>query len=116
MLIVVLSTLVFASQNRATGLRDDGHLISTVIWHSPASPDSCNFKIYKYDDGIAEDAFTYTAPGALVRLGNFLTIADSISGVIKSVKMYFSSSSGASAQSCIVYFYKADQTTILKLK
>lgn len=112
MLIVVLSTLVFASQNRATGLRDDGHLISTVTWHSPASPDSCNFKLYKYDDGKAEDAFTYTAPGTLVRIGNFFLIADSISGVIKSVKMYFSSYSRDSAQSCIVYFYKADQTTI----
>ncbi len=111
MVIVVLSTLVFASQNRASGFRDDDHPVTTLTWHSPASPDSCNLKTYVYVDSIADNGITFGVWG-LIQMGNFFPIADYTSGVIKSVDMYFSSANGSTAQSCIVYFYKADQTTI----
>ena len=112
MLMVVLSTLVFASQNRATGFRDDECLTTTLTWHSPVSPDSCDLKTYVYyGDSIAMDGFTIFNT-VLFQMGNFFPIADYTSGVIKSVDMCFTSNSSTTAQSCIVYFYKADQTTI----
>jgi hypothetical protein len=108
MLMVVLSTLVFAFQNRAAGFRDDDCLTTTLSWHFPASPDSCNLMTYIYDDSVCNDGFS----PKIGRMGNFFTIADYTTGVIKSLDMCFSSYNGSTAQSCIVYFYKADQTTI----
>ena len=47
-------------------------------------------------------------------MGNYYPIPAYTAGVIKSVDMYFSSISGTTtAQSCIVYFYKPDHTTII---
>jgi hypothetical protein len=111
MLMVVLSILVFASQNRASGFWDDDCLTTTLTWHSPGSLDSCNLKTYVYDDSIALDGFSYGMASSL-RIGNYFPIADYTSGVIKSVDMCFTSDSSTTAQSCIVYFYKSDQTTI----
>jgi hypothetical protein len=108
MLMVVLSILVFAFQNRAAGFRDDDCLTTTLSWHFPASPDSCNLMTYIYDDSVCNDGFS----PKIGRMGNFFTIADYTTGVIKSLDMCFSSYNGSTAQSCIVYFYKADQTTI----
>jgi hypothetical protein len=111
MLMLVLLTFVFASQNRATGFRDDDNLNTTLTWHSPGSLDSCNLKTYVYDDSIALDGFSYGMASSL-RIGNYFPIADYTSGVIKSVDMCFSQYVSSTAQSCIVYFYKSDQTTI----
>jgi hypothetical protein len=112
-LIVVLSTLVFASQNRAAGFRDDDCLTTTLTWHSPASPDSCKFNTYVYySDSTPNDGFSYGVT-SLIRMGNYFPINAGYSGVIKSFDLCFSSDSLSSAQSCIVYVYKDDQTTII---
>jgi hypothetical protein len=113
-LMVVLSILIFASQNRASGFRDDDHLNTTLTCHSQVSPDSCNLMTYVYDDSMAYNGYTFGADG-LIQMGNFFPIADYTSGVIKSIDMCFSTDSSVittTAQSCIVYFYKSDQTTI----
>ncbi|MGA3015382.1 MAG: hypothetical protein ABSD71_15265, partial [Bacteroidales bacterium] len=108
MLTVVMLTLVFVSQNRASGSLDDDCPIATLTWHSPASPDSCDLKTYVYDDSVANDGFSTT----MGVLGNYIPIADYTSGEIKSIDMCFFSDSTTTAQSCVVYFYKTDQTTI----
>jgi hypothetical protein len=46
-------------------------------------------------------------------MGNYFPVDSNTSGTIQSVDMYFSSDEYSTAQSCIVYFYKADQTTII---
>jgi len=111
MLMVVLSTLVLAYQNRATGFRYENQFIKTDTSHLPEVPDSCKNNTYIYDDSIIGNAYSY-AIGGPVLLGNFFPIADHTNGVIKSLDMCFSSNSSTSAQSCVVYFYKADQTTM----
>jgi len=63
---------------------------------------------YVFDDSVCNDGCS-TKIG---RMGNFFPIADYTTGVIKSLDMCFSSYNGSTAQSCIVYFYKVDQTTI----
>ena len=109
LLMVVLSTLVFAFQNRANGFRSDDCLTTTLTWHSPASPDSCDLMRYQYDSNYCNDGFTTT----IGRMGNYFPIDYYTSGIIKSVDMCFSSiDSVTTAQSCIIYFYKSDQTTI----
>jgi hypothetical protein len=112
MLMVVLSTLVFASQNRANNFRGDDCLTTTLTCHSPVSPDSCKFNTYIfYPDSTAQAGFSYWVT-PFIRMGNYFPINEGTSGVIKSVDMCFSQYLSSTAQSCIVYFYKSDQTTI----
>jgi len=84
---------------------------TSLTWHSPVCPTSCSLKLYMYDSGIADNGYSYN-PAGLVQLGDYFPLAAGVSGVIKSFDMYFSSNSNSSAQSCVVYLYKADQTTI----
>ena len=107
MLTVVMLTLVFVSQNRASGSRDDDCITTTPTWHSPATPDSCGLKTYVFDDSVANYCVS-----SFWMTGNYFPIADYTSGVIKSIDMCFSSNSTTTAQSCIVYFFKTDGTTI----
>jgi Secretion system C-terminal sorting domain len=85
---------------------------TTLTWHSPECPKSCSLKQYMYDSGIADNAYSYGTAASLIQIGNFFNLGAGTSGVIKSFDMWFSSNSSTSAQSCIVYLYKADQTTI----
>jgi hypothetical protein len=102
-LIMLISSLVSASQTMTTEIRRA---------NSPTYADSCNLKQYLfYSDTLVEDGLTY-GPADFARMGCYFPIDDVTTGVIKSVDMCFSSNSATSAQSCIVYFYKADQTTI----
>ena len=113
LLTVVMLQLVFVSQNRASGSRDDGCTTTTPTWHSPASPDSCNLRTYVfYTDSIPSSGDTWIQTTGLFQMGNYFSIDNNTSGVIKSVDMCFTSNSQTTAQSCIVYFYKADQATI----
>jgi hypothetical protein len=65
-----------------------------------------------YDDGTAENGYTNNLTGTF-RIGNFYPLTATASGVIKSFDIYFSSNANSSAQSCVIYIYKADQTTII---
>jgi hypothetical protein len=85
---------------------------TTLTWHSPVCPTLCNLKQYMYDDGTAENGYTNNTAGTY-QLGNFYPIGAGTSGVIKSIDLYFSFNGNSSPQSCIIYFYKADQTTII---
>jgi hypothetical protein len=78
-----------------------------LSWKKP-NCGGCTLKQYIYDDGTPEDGYQISN----TQMGNYYPIPAYTSGVIKSVDMAFSSLSGTSAQSCIVYFYKPDQTTI----
>jgi len=95
-------TLLTGHQNQFT---------TSLTWHSPACPTSCTLKQYVYDNGTADNGYSYGV-GGLVQIGNYFPISATAAGVIKSLDMYFSSNASSSAQSCVVYFYKADQTTI----
>jgi hypothetical protein len=85
---------------------------SVPAWPSKVFSDSCDLKTYQDDNNLAEDGWS-PDPDSLIRMGNYFPLDSGTTGVIKSIDMYFSSNQISTAQSCIVYFYKADQTTIL---
>jgi hypothetical protein len=93
----------------------DGHqnqFTTSLTWHSPVCPASCSLKQYMYDNGIAGNGYTNNLTGTF-QIGNYFPIGAGVSGLIKSFDMYFSSNGNSSPQSCVVYIYKADQTTII---
>jgi hypothetical protein len=85
--------------------------VTSLTWHAPKCPAACTLGQYKYDNGTADDGYTNNTAGTW-QIGNYFPIAAGASGIIKSLDMYFSSNANSSAQSCVVVFYKADQTTI----
>ena len=76
--------------------------------------DTCIPVKYFDDNSIAfngiSSQFTF-APQ--LQMGNYFPINDGTSGVIKSIDMCFSSDSTTTPQTCVVYFYGKDQTTII---
>jgi len=124
MLMVLLSILLFIPQTRSQvanlprssstsfpGLNKD---ITSPPRYSSESSDSCTLKIYVEDDSIANDG--YSLPLGIghdtALLGNYFPIDSGISGIIKSVYLYFSSNSMSGAISSAIYFYKTDHKTI----
>jgi hypothetical protein len=85
---------------------------TTLTWRQPDCSAYCILKTYHWGTDIAGNAYSLYVPCGPVYLGNYYPIPNGASGVIKSLDIYFTSSGISSAQTCIVYFFKPDQTTI----
>jgi hypothetical protein len=116
MSIILMTSQSWAQMTRhvrsnQTDLNFNNEAPAVPAWPYRVFSDSCNFKTYKDDDNMCDNGFS-PGPDSLVRLGNYFMVDSTTSGIIESVDMCFSSARGSTAQSCIVYFYKADRTTI----
>jgi Secretion system C-terminal sorting domain len=122
LLTVTMSIIFMASIGQAqvtqrsstdrTPLQRMNNAPSVPVWPYKVFSDSCNFKTYQEDDNTV-DAGWSASRDSLIRMGNYFPLDSVTTGIIQSVDMYFSSNQYTTAQSCIIYFYKADQTTIL---
>jgi len=113
-LIASISQAQVALRTRAdrTPLQRMNNVPAVPAWPSKAFSDSCYLKTFQDDDNLADDGWS-PDPESLIRMGNYFPVDSNTSGTIQSVDMYFSQYSTSTAQSCIIYFYKADKTTII---
>jgi len=110
-ILMIMMLALLSSQSQATCLRFKTLDFTIHSMRFLADTDSCFQQTYKYDDSIIADGFSCPT-GYTFQLGNYFPISTTATGVIKSLDMAFDSNSFTSGQSCIVYFYKPDQTTI----